>query len=207
MSDHANVTVAVLAAGLSSRMGKRKLLLPLAGLPLAAWSVRAACGSRARNVVVIAGADAAALQAAFLPGRQRLIVNPDFDEGQGASLRVAVASVAPQDTGLVILLADQPFMDPESVDRIIEAARQEPTRIIMGAAQGQSGHPVYLPRRVLAEAQMVTADEGARAIIGRERDHLLITPLSNDLAQFDVDTPEDYQRALDNAYRLDGSGA
>lgn len=204
MSALTNIAIAVLAAGSSSRMGQRKLLLPLAGLPLAAWSVRAACASEARDVIVIVGADAAELQEGLMPGRQRLIANPDFAEGQGSSLRVAVASVAPQDSGLVILLADQPFMDQESVDRIIEVARQEPARIIMGATHGRTGHPVYLPRRVFAEARMVTADEGARTIIGRERDRVRTVPLSNELAQFDVDTPEDYQRALDNAYVLDG---
>lgn len=200
--DASNITVAVLAAGASSRMGHHKLLLPIGGKPLIAWSVLAACASRAGDVLVIIGREASAVQKALPPGRRRTLINADFERGQGSSLALAAASVSPNSAGLIVLLADQPFMDTESVDRILSAAQRETDRIILGGVAGQAGHPVYLPRRVLAEARALTADKGARDIIAAERDRTRIEPLANDLAHFDVDTREDYQRAIELAYRL-----
>lgn len=200
-----NITVAVLAAGSSSRMGHHKLLLPIGGKPLVAWAVMAACASHANDVLVVVGRDAAAVQAALPPGRYRMLVNADFERGQGSSLALAVSSAPPHSAGLLVLLADQPFMDSESVDRVLVAAQREPDRIILGGVAGQAGHPVYLPRRVFAEARANTADRGARDIIAAEHAHTRIEPLANDLAHFDVDTVEDYQRALGLAYRLRSS--
>jgi molybdenum cofactor cytidylyltransferase len=201
-NDARNITAAVLAAGASSRMGRHKLLLPLGGKPLIAWSVLAACASRASDVLVIVGRDASDVQSALPPGRYRVLVNADFERGQGSSLALAVSSAPPDAAGLLVLLADQPFMDSESVDRVLAVAQREPGRIILGGVAGRVGHPVYLPRRVFAEASALTADKGARDIIAAERVHTRIEPLANDLAHFDVDTVENYQQALGLAYRL-----
>ncbi len=200
-----NVCVAVLAAGTSSRMGQHKLLLPLAGRPVVAWSTLAASASRAREVLVILGRDADAVQAALPPGRYRTLINADFARGQGTSLALAAASVAPDVMGLIVLLADQPFMDVASIDRIIAAADRWPERIIMGSVSGYAGHPVYLPRRLFADLRALSGDMGARELISRERETVIEEPLANDLARLDVDTSADYQRALEMGYRLDSA--
>ena len=197
-----NIPVVVLAAGASSRMGRHKLLLPIGEKPLVAWSTLAACASHASEVVLILGRDAPDVEAALPPGRYRILFNADFEHGQGSSLALAAASVEPASVGIIVLLADQPFMDRDSVDRVLLAAQREPERIIMGGVNGHAGHPVYLPRRVFAQVRALSADKGAREIIAAERGDVRIEPLVNDLAHFDVDTSKDYQRALEMDYRL-----
>ena len=197
------ITVVVLGAGTSSRMGQHKLLLPLAGKPVIAWSVLAASASQAREVLVILGRDAVAVQEALPPGRYRAVINKRFEHGQGVSLALAVSSTTPEAIGLLVLLADQPFMDTGSIDHVLLAAERESNRIIMGSVNGQAGHPVYLPRRLFAELRAHAGDIGAREIIARERSAVRLEPLANDLAHVDVDTSEDYQRALELAYKLD----
>jgi len=183
-------------------MGHHKLLLPIGGKPLIAWSVQAACASLASEVLIILGRAARAVQAALPPDRYRTLVNSEFERGQGSSLSLAAASVTPASKGLAVLLADQPFMDRESVDRILLAAHREPDRIIMGSVNDHAGHPIYLPRRLFQDIRALSEDKGARDIIAARRGEVLIEPLANDLAHFDVDTTEDYQRALEMAYRL-----
>ena len=94
-------------------------------------------------------------------------------------------------------------MDTNSIDCVLLAAEQEPDRIIMGSVNGQAGHPVYLPRRLFADLLALSGDVGAREIIARERDAVLRVPLANELAHFDIDTSEDYQRAIGLAYKFD----
>lgn len=197
-----SVSVAVLAAGASSRMGRHKLLLPLAGKPVVTWPVLAACASQAREVLVVLGRDAIAVQTALPPGRYHTLINPEYARGQGTSLALATSSLAPGATGLIVLLADQPFMDTASIDQILIAAGQWPDRIIVGSINGHAGHPVYLPQRLFAELLALTGDIGAREIIARERGAVRKEPLANDLAHLDVDTDKDYQRAREMAFRL-----
>ncbi len=196
------IAAIILAAGRSVRMGTHKLLLPLDGKPLLAWSIAAACASTARPVIVALGRAADDVAAALPTGPYTIVVNPRFAEGMGTSLACAVASVPPAATGTLILLGDQPFMPTAAIEAVLAAARAQPERIVMGAYGQRQGHPVYLPRRVFAELLALRDDAGARTIIAREADAVLRIPLTDEHALFDVDTLADYQQAQVIARRL-----
>lgn len=196
------VPIVILAAGASTRMGSHKLLLDLAGRPVAAWSVIAACASQAADVVIVLGRDADTLEAALPQKRQRSLRNPAYAQGQGTSLALAVTAIADTAPGVVILLADQPFMDADSIDRVLNAASATPDNIVVGSVDGDTGHPVYLPQRLFVELAALGGDRGARDVLARERDHLIKVTLSNAHAHLDVDTSEDYARAVKLAYLL-----
>ncbi|HEX9036270.1 MAG TPA: nucleotidyltransferase family protein [Ktedonobacterales bacterium] len=199
------VTVVVLAAGASSRMGEHKLLLPLGGRPLVAWSVAAASDSKASDVWVILGRDAASIEAMLPPGRYRTIRNAVYSRGQSASLALAASAAPAGSVGIIVLLADQPFVTAELIDHVLAAVSESPDRVIMCTAHGHQGHPVYLPRRLFAALQTLTGDIGARDLIASEHDSVRLVATEDNWAQFDVDTPEDYQVALSLAYRLTSS--
>lgn len=194
-----SIPVAVLAAGSSSRMGAHKLLLDLSGRPLVAWSVMSAEASRAGEILVILGRDAGAVAAALPAGRHTNIVNDNAVRGQSTSLARAVTSISPDAPGFIVVLADQPFMDARSIDAALDAARLSPEIVVMGVTASGAGHPVYLPRRLFPRIVALTGDMGARDIIAAERDSIIRVPLDNPYAQFDVDSPEDYARAVELA--------
>lgn len=195
MSADTTIAAIILAAGRSSRMGAHKLLLPLDGTPLLAWSIAAACASDAQPVIVALGREAGEVAAALPAGRYAIVVNPRFEEGMGTTLALAVSHLPPEVAGTIVLLGDQPFMPTSVIQAVLVAARERPDNIAMGMRAGQRGHPVYLPRRVFARVQALTADEGARTIIAEERDDITLIPIAEEHALFDVDTLEDYQRA------------
>lgn len=196
------IPVAVLAAGASSRMRRHKLLLPLAGRPLISWAVRAATASRANDVIVVLGRENEAVRAVLEPNRSHFVVNLNAGRGQATSLAIAVGSVAASAPGLVIILADQPFMDMCAIDSVLYTAELSSDRVAMGEIDGQLGHPVYLPRRLFAEIATLVGDVGARDIIRREQPNIIRVALDNRNAHMDVDTPSDYTRAVSLAYTL-----
>ena len=195
MANEPEVAAIILAAGQSSRMGAHKLLLPLNGRPLLAWSLAATCASNAHPVILALGRDAALVADALAPGRYSTVINPNYAEGMGVTLALAVNSLPPEVIGAVVLLGDQPFMTTRVIDATITAARAQPDQIIMGEQAGRRGHPVYLPRRVFTRVAQLSADEGARTIIAEEQDVVTIVEIEEAHAQFDVDTLQDYQRA------------
>jgi len=198
----ASIAAIILAAGRSSRMDAHKLLLPLNGKPLLAWSIASACDSTARPVIVTLGRAADEVAAALPTGPYTIVVNQRFAEGMGTSLARAIASLPPAVAGALILLGDQPFMPTAAIDAVLAAARAQPARIVTGAYGQRQGHPVYLPRRVFAEALALRDDAGARSIVAREADAVLRIPLEDEHAVFDVDTLSDYQQAQEIARRL-----
>lgn len=195
MAAEGEIAAIILAAGRSSRMGAHKLLLPLNGMPLLAWSLAAASASDARPVILALGRDAAMVADALPAGRHTTLINPRYAQGMGVTLALAVGSLAPEIIGAVVLLGDQPFMPTAVIQATLAEARAQPGRIIMGEVDGRRGHPVYLPRRVFARVAALTGDEGARAIIAQETDAITLIHIAESHAQFDIDTLEDYRRA------------
>lgn len=199
MSQNASITppiaAIILAAGRSSRMSAHKLLLPLRDKPLLAWSIAAACASSARPIIVALGRAAQEVAASLPVGPYTTVVNQRFEEGMGTTLALAVSQLPAAVAGVVVLLGDQPFMPTSAIEATLAVARAHPEQIAMGAYGEQRGHPVYLPRRLFSQLLALQGDEGARTIIARERNDISLAPLTDALAQFDVDTDEDYQRA------------
>jgi CTP:molybdopterin cytidylyltransferase MocA len=178
----------VLAAGASTRMGRPKLDLPVDGIPMLRRVVEAALASRCAEVVVVLGAYADRY-APLLDGLPvRVVVNPDPAEGMGSSIRHGMSAVAPDAVAVVVLLADQPLVGSDGIDRVVEAALAGPDRIAASTYRGAVGPPVAFPRARFDELRALTGDRGARSVIDAHREGLVALPL-DDRAALDVDTP------------------
>src|SRR5690348_4030085 len=85
--DSSAIPVLLLAAGNSTRMGRPKQLLDYRGRPLLRHSVEQALGSACRPVMVVLGAEADACRAAIGDLPVEIVVNADWAEGMGSSIR------------------------------------------------------------------------------------------------------------------------
>jgi CTP:molybdopterin cytidylyltransferase MocA len=145
----------VLAAGEGRRFGGPKQLAVVAGRPLIEHALAALAGLD--RVVVVLGARAGEIRAgADLRGAE-IVVCDDWAEGMGASLRRGLAAAS--DAGeVVVVLADQPFITPDVVARVM-AAPGDGARATYG---GAPGHPVVLRSALLARAGDLRGDAGFR---------------------------------------------
>jgi molybdenum cofactor cytidylyltransferase len=192
----------ILAAGSSSRMGRPKQLLPLAGRPLLQHVLDEAVSSCLDEVVLVLGHRADEIrQALRLPeGRRvRAVANADWARGQSTSLRLGLRSTAPTAAAAAVLLADQPGVEAALIDRVAGAfleAGLPAARPVYSGADGRRvpGHPVFLARRIWSEVDELGGDEGARALLAARADRLLEVPVEGE-PPADIDTWEDYQRA------------
>ena len=193
------VGLILLAAGASRRMERPKQLLPFAGTTLLRHACQTALATVARPVIVVLGAGHAecAAEIADLPVER--VINPQWEQGLSGSLRVGLArliEIAPQLAGVVVLLPDQPLVQPEHVTALL-AAWDPPRRPLAAAAyNGILGVPAVFGREFFAELAALTGQEGARALILR---HVAETaPVEMAAAAQDVDTPSDYRRLCAN---------
>jgi len=202
--DSCFVSGVILAAGSSVRMGRPKQLLRLGDRPLLQHAVEAAMASCLDEVVLVLGHRAGEIEAALaLPaaGDLRVVVNPDPARGQSSSLRTGLHAVSPRSLAAAILLGDQPGVGAGVIDRVVAAFRQGDAlaaRPEYRAAGGRAhpGHPVLLARALWPELEKLRGDEGARTLLASRPDWLLSVALPGE-PPADIDTPDDYQRALE----------
>jgi CTP:molybdopterin cytidylyltransferase MocA/xanthine/CO dehydrogenase XdhC/CoxF family maturation factor len=179
----------VLAAGMSSRMGRNKLTVPVAGKPMVRHVVEAALASRLESVTVVTGHDAAAVEVALEGLPVRFLHNPDYAAGLSTSLRVGIADCDAD--GVMVLLGDMPGITGSLMDRAIAAFDPAAGRAIcIATARGERGHPVLLGRQFFGELGKLTGDRGARALIEANAALLCEIEASDPGPLTDIDTPE-----------------
>lgn len=113
-----NVTVVVLASGLTDRMNgkKSKLLMSICGKPMAEYALIAAQAVSASKPVMVVGEDAGELQEAFADSAL-------YAEQNGEALLPQVC--LSRDGYTVVLSADMPLVSEEMLTRMIETAQQK----------------------------------------------------------------------------------
>jgi CTP:molybdopterin cytidylyltransferase MocA len=197
------VSALVLAAGSASRMGEAKQLLPLAGRPLLDHVLSAADGAKSvSEILLILGCDAERVRSKVDLRRRnnvRVVVNANWAEGISSSLKSGLAAADKRAAALCVLLGDQPSIDSEFIDRMIDEffARPEPLvrPIYRGVDdQGVPGHPVIVSRSVWGALEGLAGDEGLRTLISRRPEWLGAVAMSG-VVPDDIDDRKDYARA------------
>jgi len=192
------------AAGASSRMGEFKPLLPFRGSTLVEVAVGAALGAGCRVILVVGkrGEEvafpftAASYSHASAGRRIAVVRNPRWEEGMLVSIQTALPEV--EGEAFFVSHADMPFVSPDSY-RTLAAARAAreaaglPEAATVASHGGRGGHPVLMPSAWIPGMLDLRAGDSMRTFLqGRPRVAVEMGPG----ALRDVDTPEDYRRAL-----------
>ena len=188
----------ILAAGMSSRMGSSKQLLPLHGKPLIYYPISQAFRQNFDPIVVIAGKYIKEIEKVMIDYKNvTYLYNQDHQTGMASSLKLGIEAVSNQVDAVFIFLGDQPFVPDEVVQKVIEEYKHHRTngvRIVRPFYDGKPGHPILFDASLFEQFQHISGDEGGRNIIRRHQEQLKLIDFSNSLWGMDVDTPEDYER-------------
>jgi molybdenum cofactor cytidylyltransferase len=193
------VAAVILAAGGASRFGAPKQLLPWQGGTLLSQVADAALASGADPVIVVLGHQADACRAALGNRPVKLIMNPDWEQGQSTSVRAGLDALPDNIAAAVFPLADQPAISPATIDALITRHRATLAPVVWPEYHGQRGNPVLFDRTVFPQLSRLTGDTGGRAVLQAYAAQIERVPLSDPGILFDIDTPEDYTRVKDAA--------
>jgi molybdenum cofactor cytidylyltransferase len=189
------ISSVVLAAGASIRMGQPKLLLPLAGEPIIRRVVREVSAAGFDDVLVVLGHEHERLLAALEGLNVRHAVNDDYASGMGSSFRTAVEHLADHEAAMFVL-ADQPFVTATEFQAVLAAYRATRPAIVCARFGDVTAPPHLFDRSLFPE--LAALEHGARPVLQRHRDRSIVLTFAADLLM-DVDTPEDYERAISRA--------
>jgi len=190
------ISAILLAAGQSKRLGANKLLLDVAGEALVERVVNVLLQSRVDEILVVVGFEAERVRRRLQGKPIRLVLNRHYREGMASSLRVGVRHVDPSAHGVLVALADHPWLTSETVDRLIDAYRGTSKGIVCPTYRGMRGHPViFNGERYRGPLSKMRGDIGGRPLIEGHRDDLLEVPVDSPGVIRDIDFWEDYHKA------------
>lgn len=209
-----NYNLIYLAAGNSRRFGKNKLLTEWKGSPLYEYglnTLKAAVQGRADCEIFLVSQYPEILQA---HPEVVCVYSPKSTEGLSWSIRAGIECVLEweqekeqgkeqeKDRWLLFLTADQPLVEKETIQKILEKAEQvsgleadnESVKIIRARYAGKEGSPVLFHASLIPELQQLSGDEGGRSVIRAHRDEIAFVDVAEERQMTDVDTVEDLEK-------------
>ncbi|HAD03546.1 MAG TPA: nucleotidyltransferase family protein [Desulfuromonas sp.] len=174
-------------------MGQCKQLLPLGERTALARNLEALLAAGVGTVVVVVGPNGAAVAAAARRYPVQVVVNPETDSDMAASLRVGFAALPATAAHVVVALCDHPLVAATTVATLLAIQRQLPGAIVVPICAGRRGHPVILPRDLLAK---IVHYPTLRDVLGAHVAAVHLVEVSDEAVVLDMDTPEDYARLL-----------
>ena len=157
----------VLAAGSGSRMGHRpKCLLRQGHMTLLERQLQALSLAGVAPIRVVLGHHAERILQEGVLDRwsAQPVHNPQPDDGHVSSLRAGLRALPAGLDAVVVALADQPLMDVQAVQALLQAFDQRPfgTQLLQPSVEGLPGNPVVLTSAVMLQILAGDAHMGAR---------------------------------------------
>lgn len=190
------------AGGLSTRMGRPKLSLPLGGRTVLEQVIRTLRRAAVEHILVVLGPHAADLAAPAANAGALVEVlaapTPDMRATVVHGLRWLEQRFHPQPEDFWLLIpADHPALAASVVQALQESRRQRPERsIFIPTFNGQRGHPALLAWQHVAAIHALPRDQGLNRYFRLQQSATQEVPVDSPAVLTDLDTPEDYERLL-----------
>ncbi|MBD1366739.1 nucleotidyltransferase family protein [Mucilaginibacter sp. ZT4R22] len=186
--------IIILAAGESKRLGQPKQNLVFKGKTLLRHAIDTALDSACSPIVVVLGANGE--QITIQPNKKVTILqNPDWPEGMASSIRLAIHEMIKQGAeSAFIMLCDQPFVDTQLLNAMLQQQKDTGKPIIACAYKGAAGVPVLFNKSLFPDLLLLQGHEGARKILQDRADDIARIPFEN--GGIDIDTIDDYEALI-----------
>lgn len=185
----------VLAAGRSTRMGQQKLLMPFGASTMIDGVAACIAASGCDPVIVVTGSDDRAVRAAVRTPEIEFVQNPDVDRGMISSIRCGV-EVAPNASAYLVALGDMPQVSVGVVKQILTNHGGSRTAITIPIYDDRRGHPIIVGAEHRDAILTKYDDQGLRGLMRDQTDSVQTVSVDTSGILVDLDTPEDYERAL-----------
>jgi molybdenum cofactor cytidylyltransferase len=188
------IVAVVLAAGKSTRMGKPKQLLPVHGRPMLGEVLEVLRKTKVDGVVVVMGGHEGEVRRKVRFRKEKVVSNPDYADGMSSSLKAGLAAaVRAGADAVMVVLADQPKLRPETVDQLVDAHLNSEALIVAPVYRGVRGNPVIFDKTLFPQMMKIDGDVGAKAVLEGNRRSMLLVESEDRGVIVDIDTPADYE--------------
>ena len=187
------IDAVILAAGESTRTGdQNKLLLEFENKVLAAYAIDAALGSMAQEVHIVTGHENDRLAATLGNRPVNFVHNENYRMGIGTSIHCAINTLPPDIDGIILCLADMPWVRTNHFDALI--GQFTGNAVCALYFEGQRGHPILFPKSWFSRLMTLQGDCGAQSLLRETTETVTMIPTLDDAILRDIDHLEDFPR-------------
>lgn len=192
-----HLSAIVLAAGLSSRMGKEnKLLLPYQERTIIRTVVENILAAGIKEVLVVVGHEADKVTAAVSDLPVKMVVNEQYEKGMTTTIQEGVRLAT--GAGYMICLSDMVMINAEEYRRMqAEFLRQlskDAAVICLPHYKNKKGNPVIFSAAYRNAILQHKAMEGCKEIVQQNKSHIFWMEMTTHNVLQDLDYPEDYEK-------------
>ncbi|HAA47836.1 MAG TPA: metal-dependent phosphohydrolase [Synergistaceae bacterium] len=189
----------ILAAGLSSRMGRCKALLDAGGTSALG---RVSCSMRlcgVEDLVVVTGYHRDQVEKEAVKWGGKPVFNDSHEEGMFSSIRTGVAALSKDVEAFFLLPVDIPLVRKETCLALKGVFLENPeAAFVVPSFRNKKGHPPLIASRLVPEILEWSGDGGLRALLSHHEENSFVLETPDQGVTIEMDTPEDYE----NLYSL-----
>lgn len=198
------VTAILLAAGLSTRMGRSKPLLKLQGKTVIRHCIDAILEAGVDRCVVVLGRESETIRKEIRDLPVTTVLNQKEGSHMAESVHVGFNVVDNTHSAVVVALSDHPLVTADTYRVLLETHRRNPDQILIPAYHDRRGHPTLFPVEQLRNYFNLCAaarqrSQGLRTLIHENSERVNLIPVNDEGVVLDMDTEEDYRRIRDKA--------
>jgi len=191
-----NVTCLILAAGESKRMKKQKLLMDYRGESFIRTILRKVSASQADRTLVVLGSHSREIIDEIRSFRVDTVYNTLYKEGMLSSIQCGFNSVSKNVDAVMVLLGDQPMVDTEIINQLIERYRKTGDKIIIPVFRGKRGHPVLIDTQLKDEIFTLNPEKGLRELMYLHQEDVYELEVDAPGILKDIDNMIDYKNEI-----------
>jgi molybdenum cofactor cytidylyltransferase len=187
-----HIDLLILAAGASTRMGRIKQLLPWGNTSLLGHAIKQGLDSKASTVNVVLGANSNEILANEIFSDVNVILNEAWEKGLGHSIALGIdkLSVKHSSDAIIIMLADQPFVDAAYINQLILKYQENTHGVVATSYKNKPGVPALFAEKHFDSLRKLEGDYGAKKLM-IEMSYDLIT-IDGSSVILDLDTMKEY---------------
>lgn len=192
------ITVIVLAAGMSRRMGpENKLLLPVRGKTMLETTLGQIPELPDAEVVVVLGHEADKIRPLLENFRVKVAINSDYAHGMTSSIQAGVRAASEQASGFMICLSDMPLIPAGTygllAEVFLERVRSEPRLIVQPVFESRPGNPVIFSAAYKEDILSLDFPEGCKPLVRSNKQFVRQVEVETDAILRDIDTEEAFR--------------
>lgn len=178
-------------------MGTPKALLDWFGVPLVKAQINSLFEGGVERVVVVTGAHHDEIEKVVASESDvEVVSNPDWAQGKTTSIKAGLAAIEDGCETLLLLAVDQP-RPAWVVKQALRSHTASGRPVTSPRYSGHGGHPLIFDATIFEELARISEErEGVREIMKRYEDTMNREYFESAVVRFDLNTPEDYARAL-----------
>lgn len=186
------LTVLVLAAGLSRRMGTLKPLMPFGATTVLGHVIATCRAAGLGDIRVVIGHCGEAVAAEAARHGASAIANPDYESGMFSSVQAGIAALGKEVAGVLVLPADLPLIRPATIARVAAAFVTGTAPIVRPIFARKRGHPPAIRWALFPEILASDGAGGLAALLDRHEAETADIAVFDRGVLMDMDYPGDH---------------